>query len=136
MTDKSKEFLLRKFKDGARSGYKADPVQLAKEMKVVRNEEGYLVFMPEEWRSSQQINSLFSRLTAVQRQRGIREEDVMKEDVVAIQSEVARETPRTIVMNDMAMATHPIVVGSNNICELVSSSKLHSLKLVVLRAIC
>ena len=62
MTEKSKEFLLRKFYDGARSGYKADPVQLAKEMKVVRNEEGYLVFTPEEWRSSQQISSLFSRL--------------------------------------------------------------------------
>ena len=38
MTEKSKEFLLRKFNDGARSVYKADPVQLAKEMKVVRNE--------------------------------------------------------------------------------------------------
>ena len=40
------------------------------------------------------------------------------------------------MINDMAMPTHPIVLGSNNICELVSSNKLHSLKLVDLRVIC
>ena len=102
MTEKAKEYLLGKFNEGARSGHKADPVQLAKEMKVVRDEEGHLVFTPEEWRSSQQISSLFSRLTAVQRQRGIREEDVTEEDVVAIQSEDAHETLRSIVINEMA----------------------------------
>ena len=94
------------------------------------------MFTPEQWRIPQQISSLFSRLTAVHHQSDIREEDVTEEDVVAIQSEVAHETLRTTVMNDMAMLTHPIVVGSKNICELVSSNKLHSLKLVDLRAIC
>ena len=90
------------------------------------------MFTPEQWRIPQQISSLFSRLTAVHHQSDIREEDVTEEDVVAIKSEVAHETLRTIVMNDMAMLTHPIVVGSHNICSI----KLHSLKLVDLRAIC
>lgn len=59
MTEEAKEFLLGKFHEGAKSGHKADPVQLAKEMKVVRSEGGHLVFSPEEWRCSQQISSFF-----------------------------------------------------------------------------
>lgn len=65
--------MLGKFNEGAKGGHKADPFQLAKEMKVVRNEGGHLVFSPQEWRSSQQISSFFSRLDAVQRQRGVKE---------------------------------------------------------------
>lgn len=38
-------------------------------------------------------------------------------------------------MNEMATPDHPIEVGSNNICELVRSNKLQSLKLIDLRAI-
>jgi len=39
MTDNVKAFLLKKFEDGARTGNKADPVRVAKEMKTLRNEE-------------------------------------------------------------------------------------------------
>ena len=60
----NKEFLLGKLIEGARSGYKADPVQLAKEIKEVRHEGGHLVFTTKEWRSSKHISSLFPRLTA------------------------------------------------------------------------
>ena len=48
----NKEILIGKFNEGARSGYKADPVQLAKGIKEVRHEGGHLVFMTKEWRSS------------------------------------------------------------------------------------
>ena len=65
----NKEFLLGKFNEGARSGYKADPVQLSKEKKKVRYEGGHLVFMTKEWRSSKQISSLFPRLTAAVQQQ-------------------------------------------------------------------
>ena len=61
----NKEFLLGKLIEGARSGYKADPVQLAKEIKEVRHEGGHIVFTTREWRSLKQISSLFPRLTAV-----------------------------------------------------------------------
>ena len=61
---KGKELLLGKLNEGARSGYKADPVQLAKEIKEVRHEGGHVVFTTREWRSLKQISSLFPRLTA------------------------------------------------------------------------
>ena len=60
----NKEFPLGKLIEGARSGYKADPVQLAKEIKEVRHEGGHVVFTTREWRSLKQISSLFPRLTA------------------------------------------------------------------------
>ena len=60
----NKEFLLGKLIEGARSGYKADAVQLAKEIKEVRHEGGHVVFTTREWRSLKQISSLFPRLTA------------------------------------------------------------------------
>ena len=47
----NKEFLLEKLIEGARSRYKADAVQLAKEIKEVRHEGGHVVFTTREWRS-------------------------------------------------------------------------------------
>ena len=100
----NKEFLLGKLNEETRSGYKADPVQLAKEIKEVRHEGGHLVFMTKEWRSSKQISSLFPRLTAaVQHQLGVRK----NEDLVAIQSEVADETLRSILLNEMSTPDLP-----------------------------
>ena len=99
----SKEFLLGKLNEGARSGHK-DPVQLAKEIKEVRHEGGHVVFTTKEWRSSKQITSLFPRLTAAfQHQLGVRK----NEDLVRIQSEVAHETLRSILLNEMPTPDHP-----------------------------
>ena len=100
----NEEFLLGKLIEGARSRYKADAVQLAKEIKEVRHEGGHVVFTTREWRSLKQISSLFPRLTAaVQHQLGVRK----NEDLVAIQSEVAHETLRSILLNEMLAPYHP-----------------------------
>jgi len=114
MTDNVKAFLVKKFEDGARTGNKADPVRVAKEMKTLRNEDGHLTFKPEEWRTAQQITSLFSRLTAALRHRGIEAEEIPKEDIKAAESEMALDTLRSLVMDDMGRPTHPIIVGSSN----------------------
>ena len=100
----NKEFLLGKLNEGARYGYKADPVQLTTEIKKVRHEGGHVVFTTKEWRSSKQIRSLFPKLTAaVQHQLGVRK----NEELVAIQSEVAHETLRSILLTEMPTPDHP-----------------------------
>ena len=76
MTKKVKNFLQNKFNEGARSGQKADPTKLASEMKVAKDEEGKLAFTVQEWRSAKQIANFFSRLTVLQRQKGLCEEDI------------------------------------------------------------
>ena len=136
MTDNVKTFLMKKFEEGARTGSKADPVQVAREMKTLRNEEGEPTFKPEEWRTAQQISSLFSRQTAVLHHRGIDAEEIPEEDIQAAESEMAFDTLRSLVMDDMGKPSHPIVVGVSNVCELVKNKKLDSLKLAVLKDIC
>ena len=136
MTDNVKTFLMRKIEEGARTGNKADPVQVAREMKTLRNEHGELTFKPEEWRTAQQISSLFSRQTAALRHRCIDAEEISEEDIEAAESEMAFNTLTSLVMDDMVKPSHPIIVGVNNICELVKNKKLGSLKLAVLKEIC
>ena len=48
MSEKVKAFLEKKFKEGARTGNKADPVQVAREMKILTNDDGRPTFLPEE----------------------------------------------------------------------------------------
>ena len=43
MTDNVKTFLIKKFEDGVRSGKKADPVQVAREMKTLKNDSPLLI---------------------------------------------------------------------------------------------
>ena len=136
MTDNVKTFLITKFEDGVRSGNKADPVQVAREMKTLKNENGQPTFNPEEWRTAQQISSLFSRQTAAHRHGSIHAEEIPEEDIEAAESEMALDTLRSLIMDDMGKPSHPIVVGAGNICELVKTNKLGSLKLAVLKEVC
>ena len=48
MSEKVKAFLEKKFKEVARTGNKADPVQVAGEMKILTNDDGRPTFLPEE----------------------------------------------------------------------------------------
>ena len=136
MTDKVKTFLTKKFEEGVRTGNKADPVQVAREMKTLRDEDGQSTFKPEEWRTAQQISSLFSRQTAVQRHRGVDTEVIPEEDIEAAESEMTLDTLRSLVMDDLCKSSHPIIVGASNVCELVKTKKLGSLKLAFLKEIC
>ena len=59
-----------------------------------------------------------------------------EEDIEAAESEIAFDTLRSLVMDDMGKPSHPIIVGISNICELVKNKKLDSLKLAALKEIC
>ena len=110
MSEKAKAFLEKRLEEGARTGKKSDPMQIAKEMKTIVTEDGQPAFLPEEWITAQQISSLFSRLTAAQRQRGIDIGEIPQEDMEAAESEMALKELRSLVMIDMERPNHPIVV--------------------------
>ena len=94
MTDNVNTFLMK----SARTGNKADPVEVAREMKTLRYEDGELTFKPKEWR------------TALHR-RGIDAEEI-PEDIQATESEMAFDTLRSLVMDDMGKPSHPIAMGA------------------------
>ena len=54
-----KDFLIQKFNQGASGRRKADPGQVAREIKCARDSTGKLKFKPEEWRTAQQISNFF-----------------------------------------------------------------------------
>ena len=136
MEEKVKAFLIQKFNQGAAGGQRADPVQVAREMKCVRDVSGKLQFRPEEWRTAQQINNFFSRMSTLQRQRlpdESQEEDFADEDLEALQSEDSIQAIRQEVHKDIESPKHPIEVGAVNVCVLSHARKLSSLKLAQLR---
>ena len=55
MEARVKAYLVQKFDTGCRTGQKADPVQVAREMKIVKDDGGHLLFTPQEWRTAQRI---------------------------------------------------------------------------------
>ena len=48
-------FLVQKFNQGVAGGQKADPVQVPREMKSIRDCGGKLQFKPDEWRTAQLV---------------------------------------------------------------------------------
>ncbi|KAL9966972.1 hypothetical protein ACROYT_G025123 [Oculina patagonica] len=112
-------------------------------MKFLKDDHGHLLFTPEEWRTAPQINSFFSRLSALQRQSqtgksGLEDtnEEIPEEDLEALESEIVLEDLRQAVLHDMDVPNHPIQVGERNICELTRAKKLNTLKVAELREIC
>ena len=128
MTDKTKTYLVTIFEQGSQIGQKADPVQVSRQMKLEKDVDNKLLFMPDEWRTPQQISQLFSRLEAAQKQ-------VDEEDVAAEETELTLATLRNKVMEQVALPQHPIVVCARNICQFVHGKKLASLKIVELQSI-
>ena len=51
-------------------------------------------------------------------------------------SEMALDTLKSLVMDAMDKQSHPIIVSGSNICDLVKTDKIGSLKLAVLKEIC
>ena len=96
-------------------------------MKILTNDDGRPTFLPEEYRTAQQISSLFSRLTSTQRQRFADAEEISEEDIEAAKAEMVLKDLRSLAIDDVKKTSHPIIVRGYNICELLKSNKLASL---------
>ena len=145
--EKVKAYLIEKFEAGERSGTKADPLSVSREMKLKRDDKGELVFHPEEWKTAKTIKSFFSRYSAKLKQQGVSTpkdmgdsqpevEEEMADDMEALEFETAMQNLRQAVYNDLKIPEHPIEVNQFNICKLIQEEKLKTLKLQDLKAIC
>lgn len=125
-----KSYLDQKFKIGQDTGIKADPAQVACDMRKAKNETGERRFVFKEFLTSQQIQSYFSRTASKLKRTGV---DEIKEK--AIGEEVAFSSLRSVVLKECEL-THPIIYDNLNICDLYAKSKLKNLTVAVLRSIC
>ena len=64
-TEKVKGYLSSRFQTGERMGGKADPAQVAAEMRKAREADGTRKFTRNEWLTKRQVQSFFSRLSVL-----------------------------------------------------------------------
>ena len=74
-TEKVKEYLSSRFQTGERTGRKADPAQVAAEMRKAREADGARKFIRSEWLTKNQVQSYFSRLSAMKRRRAAKDQE-------------------------------------------------------------
>ena len=140
--EKVRGYLIEKFQAGEISGTKADPQTVSREMKFKKDANGKLFFLPDEWKTPQQIKSFFSRHSATLRQQQIgvvgvendTEQELMEEDMEAWETEATRQDLREAISSQMRQE-HPIQVGEINICDLSLAGKLQNLKITQPKAV-
>lgn len=130
---KQKAYLDEKFKIGEQTGLKADPAQVAQDMRHAKHEDGSRRFTVDEFLAPQQIKSYFSRMAAKFRQGS---HDVADEwDGQAVAEQEAYSSARAHILEECRL-THPITYDTYNLCELYARNKLTKLSVPILRIIC
>jgi hypothetical protein len=86
-----KDFLLKTFIDGERSGIKADPKEVSARMRSVRKGQKK-VFDKSEWLSTQQVKSYFSRLSVQQRKGSLKQDEEEEEDIEMMEEAIRRHS--------------------------------------------
>lgn len=133
--EKVKVYLIEKFEEGQRTGNKADPVAVSREMKVKKDDDGKFFFEPCEWKTTQQIKSFFSRHSAKLKEM-IAGDEVYEEDVEALEAEMTRQDLLIAIQQEMSELQHPIEAAQVNICQFSKEKNLKSLKQAQLKSIC
>ena len=128
---KQKGYLDEKFKIGEQSGHKADPAQVAKDMRHARQEDGNRRFTVDEFLTPQQIKSYFSR-AAAKLQQGDREDEC---DFQAIEEQEAYSSTCVHVIDECQLI-HPITYDTFNLCDMYATRKLTRLSISMLPLIC
>lgn len=136
-SQKVKEYLTARFTLGERTGRKADPSQVAVDMRNAKNEDNERMFTRTEWLTKSQIQSFFSRLAAKRRKDqgvvGMSPDD--EEDVQCLQENSDRQVLVDEVNREINVL-HPICYDTYDLCERYHSNTLQKFNVVMLKAIC
>ncbi|CAH3146260.1 unnamed protein product, partial [Porites lobata] len=135
-SDSQRQYLDGKFNVGQATGVKLDPVDVARDMRYARNQEGEKLFTVSEFLTEQQIQSYFSRRASKLRHSHSEDpESDQDEDIMAAEEEIAHENVRAVVLEEVGIR-HPIVFDTFNLCDMHKTGKLRHLSVSMLRSIC
>ena len=134
---KVKEYLTTKFDFGEKTGQKADPEQVAKDMRNSRNLENQRIFGREDWLTKAQVQGFFFRLASARRKRGYSDATNQEENDEDYRPGEEDEQHQAVkeVMEDLGLK-HPIVFDIYNVCQYFHSNKLSSFNVNMLRDMC
>ena len=130
--ERQKRYLDEKFFIGQETGHKLDAATVALEMRYAKDECGNRRFTVDEFLTSRQVQSYFSRKAAKLRNR---QEDIPEEDIAAVEDQANYSSTRANVLENCQL-THPIVYDSFNLCNLNASNGFKKLNIGMLRLLC
>ena len=137
LTKEQKNFLTDLFLIGERTGGKSNPEEVAKSMRKARRPEGTLLFQAEDYLSSKQIASFFSRLS---KKSVLNAPDIVSEEEEDSNIDEAAAENDYQLMREEAFGSisiqHPIVYDTFNICEMASALTSSKFSISMLQEIC
>ena len=108
-SDNVRSYLTARFDAGV-TGRKADPGQVANDMRKARNNDGSRMFSREEWLTKTQIKSFFSRLSAAKRKQSNNlddsDDELLEEEHEHRKEEILQEANN--IIRELAVE-HPII---------------------------
>lgn len=116
---------------GETTGFKANPADVAKAMMTTRDDNGDRMFTSEEFLTTQQVSSFFSRLASKKRLPSVQDGD----DALAAENETDYYDLQELVVQEVCLQ-HPIFYDRHNLCELISNSKMKRFAVPMLRQVC
>ncbi|XP_078671137.1 uncharacterized protein LOC144911185 [Branchiostoma floridae x Branchiostoma belcheri] len=129
---KQKAYLDRTFHLGETTGKKSDPQTVSKAMRHARDSQGQRLFRVNDFLTTQQVSSYFSRLAAKRRKTTEDDEDQQLDPAVleSINSKVQAE-----VIDDVHLR-RPVLYDTYNLCDISKRGDLYELGIALLKLIC
>ena len=138
LTEKQKDYLMAQFKIGEETGHKLDPVSVSRAMRKAKNADGARFFSSEEFLTSRQIASFFSR---VSKKKVVPDELDTQEDAEIEQdaAEALRERTLEEACSDVHATLsikHLILYDVYNLCELTAQIEMGRFSKQMLKEMC
>ena len=137
-SQKAKEYLTARFTLGERTGRKADPAQVAADMRNAKDESNERLFTRTEWMTKTQVQSFFSRLAATRRKadQGVVGLSVEQEEDVQCLQEISDRQELTEMINREINLSHPICYDAYDLCERYDNNTFQEFNVALLKTIC
>ena len=133
---KVKDYLTARFLIGEKTGCKADPNQVEKDMRTSRNPSNERKFNCKEWLTKTQIKGFFSRLAASRRKEnglvGMSLE--REEDIECLVKDSERRELIESITHELGLK-HPITFDTYDLCEYYHRKKLSDSNVPMLKNI-
>jgi Arf-GAP/Rho-GAP domain/ANK repeat/PH domain-containing protein 3 len=136
-SDNIRSYLTTRFDAGV-TGRKADPGQVANDIRKARNDDGSRKFSREEWLTKTQVKSFFSRLSAAKRKQQSNLDD-SDEEFLKEEHEYRKEENLQEEVNDIIRqlaVEHPIIYDGYDICDHVKTGLISKFTVKILKDIC
>ena len=125
-----KSYLDDKFQLGQDTGHKADPTQVARDLRHAKRDNGDRRFKYDEFLTPQQIKSYFSRKAAK-----LKYKDDAATDNKAIEDQRSYSSAREQIIQEIHIQ-HPIIYDTYELCHMYKTEKIKKLSIALLRHIC